>query len=113
MPGHPVMPVARSPGGSQSCERSPTVAHALRAVPQPCPLLPDHLPQAHRAQLVVQLPLRLCDSRSQDAPGTAGRLQHRAHKACYRGLAQTSMQDLKNGAPGRSWNQTPLNFGAA
>lgn len=48
MPGHAVVPVARSPGGSQFCEQSPTEAHAPRALPQPCPLLPGHFPNSTR-----------------------------------------------------------------
>lgn len=100
MPGHAVVPV-----GSQFSEQSPAVAHAPRAVPQPYPYSQTISHKHKELRLLCS-----CPWGSQDAPGTAGRLQH---KARYRHLAQTSMQDLKNGAPGRYWNLTPLNFGAA
>ena len=74
------------------------MAHAPRAVPQPCPLLLDHFPQGQLAQLFGRSQPRLCGRGSQDAHSTAGKLQHEAQKVHYRGLAEISMRDLKNGA---------------
>lgn len=92
------MPIASRLRGSQFSEQSPPLAHAPRAVPQPHLLLPDCFPQAQLAWLVGPLQARLHDHGLQDAHSTVGRLWHGAQKANNRGLAEVSMQDLKNGA---------------
>lgn len=52
MPDHAVVHIASSLSGSHFCEWSFAAACAPRAVPQPCPLILDHFPQAQFAQLV-------------------------------------------------------------
>lgn len=101
MPGHAVVPIASSLSGSQFCERSPPTAHTPRAVPQSCPLLPDHFPQAQLAQLVGRDCLTI-------ARGMLSAQRGGCRMGLKKHVAVAWHVRFEKWSPGRSWNQTPL-----